>query len=470
MRTALIFPPYRYKSFSETIYVVDKEFCVAPPIILAYVAGILEAAGHEVILIDARVLKLSKRDVLLQLENFNPDILCFRLDTYNFHDTLEWAGYLKRALRIPVVAGGINFTFYPRESFSHPEIDYCIIGDAIDSLPRLCRALENGDKFDNIEGIGYKSKGKAYFTPPAEKVVPFDNYPFPARHLLPNEKYHSFISQKKNFTIMVTSRGCPYKCTFCTISRLPYQERTAGNVVDEIEECYHKYNIREIDIFDSIFFLNKRRVIEICREIRKRKINIEWSCRSRVDLVDDEILKEAAMSGCRQICYGIESVNREVLKNINKMINIEQVQWAVKRSHKYGIKALGFFMVGNPGDTKITVRETMAFSKKLDLDFIQISRTVAKPYTNLLEQLKEYMGYDYWREYILGNIGEMRLSSPWTTLSQSEIYDYTKKWYLSFYFRPAYLFVKILFRVKSWREFIRYTRVAVLMFFNRKKP
>ncbi len=469
MRIALIFPSYKHKIFSENLRVVDEEFCNAPPIILAYVASILKKAGHKVILIDTRILGLSKEKTLRILKDFRPHFLALRLETYHFHDTMNWIRFLKSALSIPVIAGGINLTLYPEESLSYPEIDYGIIGDVIETLPKLLRNLENGGDIRGIEGLAYRKDGEVKINSPSTKIINFDNYPFPARDLLPNEKYYSFLSKRKNFTIMVTSRGCPHKCNFCAISKIPYQERSPQNVVDEIEECYRKYNVREIDFFDATFFLNKRRFLEISNEIRKRKIKIEWSCRTRVDLVDDEVLKEAVSIGCRQILLGIESANEQILKNVRKGIHVEQAKWAIKLCKKYRIWTMGFFMFGNPGESKQSIEATIKFAKELKLDFAQFCRTIAKPYTDLDQMLKEKTGKDYWREYILNGTNKKRIPTPWTDLSEKEIARYTKKAYFCFYFRPLYI-LKTVFRVKSIAELLKYIWVGLKMFFcNRER-
>lgn len=465
MRIVLIFPPFHHRKFSENLKVVDEEFITPPPIILAYVAAIIESAGHKVILIDANALKLSKEETLRRALDFKPDMLGFRMDTYNFQETLEWIKYLKERTRLPVITGGINITNYPLESLSHPEIDYGIIGEAIESLPKFLQALETEKDFSTVEGLVWRKNGEIKINPPKSNLVDFDTYPFPARHLLPNEKYHSFVSQRKNFTVMLTSTGCPYNCRFCIIARLPYRERTAENVLAEIEQCYYDYHIREIDIFDGTFFVNKKRSLEICEGISRRGLDIEWTCRSRVNLLDEEILSKASHAGCREINIGIESAVPEILQGINKQIEVEQVKNAVKLCNKYGIRVLGFFMFGNPGETEESLKKTIDFMKALNIDFVQVCRTVAKPNTELDDLLIEETGRDYWREFVLGKAGEERLPTPWTELNQREIEKYLKLAYYRFFFRPKYIWKRIV-QLKSFSEFWRYVRVALKMIFN----
>lgn len=442
---------------------VDEEFCLAPPIILAYVAAILEKSGHQVILIDANALRLTREKTLKILKKFKPDIIGFRADTYWFHRVADWADYFKNNLHVTVIVGGINITLYPHESLSYSCFDYGIAGEANESLPKLLLALESKSSPKGIQGFVYRENGTVVCNPPPEKIVAFDDYPFPARHLLPNELYYSFTSQLKNFTIMITSTGCPFKCSFCAISRLAYRERTPVNVVDEIEECYRKFNVREIDFFDATFFINKKRSIAICEEILKRGIKIEWSCRSRTDVVDDDILRMASRAGCRKIYYGIESISDRVLKNINKKIDLEQIIGAINLTHKYGINALGFFMVGNPSDNRDSILSSIKFAKKLKLDFIQVCKAIAKPNTEFNDYLIKTRGVDYWREYILGKSPEGRLPTPWSELSEDKIEQYVRKFYKDFYFRPSYI-IKRICRIKSATELIRYIKVSLKWF------
>lgn len=466
MKIALIHCPFGHRGFSENLKVVDEEFCLAPPIVLAYVASILEKASHEVIIIDANVLRLTKERTLRILRDFSPQVIGFRADTYWFHRVVEWAQFFKKALDAKIVVGGINITLYPEESLSYSCFDYGIAGEANESLPQLISVLEKGEplNLNNISGLVYRDNGMIVINPPSDKIIEFDNYPFPARHLLPNHLYYSFTSQHKNFTIMVTSTGCPFNCKFCAIAKIPYRERSPENVVNEIEECYQRYNVREIDFFDATFFVNKERFFKICDLIERLNIKIEWSCRSRVDLVDEEVLRRAFKTGCRKIYYGIESVSPDVLKSVNKAIDSQKIDWAIDITHRQGIKALAFFMVGNPGDTKESVLKSIDFAKRLKLDFVQVCRAIAKPNTDLNQYLIDVHNVDYWREYVLGKRNEERLPTPWSNFSESEQEKYIHKFYRDFYFRLSYI-IRRIWSLKSAGEFFRYAKVAARWFF-----
>ncbi len=470
MRIALLHCPFEHREFSENLEIVDEEFCLAPPIILAYVAAILEKAGHNVIIVDANVFKLTKEKTLKILKEFNPHIIGFRADTYWFHRIVEWADFFKTNMDVKIIVGGINIDLYPKESLSHTCFDYGIIGEANQALPELISAIENKLSIRGIKGIIYKDKDTFILNPPSEKAINFDEYPFPARHLLPNHLYYSFTSQRRNYTIMLTTTGCPYKCKFCAISKIPYRERSVENILDEIEECNIKYNIREIDFFDATFFINKQRGIKICEGILKRNIKIEWSCRTRIDVVDKDIIAQASKAGCKKIYYGIESASTRVLDSINKGINTKDIPRVIELTHKHGIKTLGFFIIGNPNETKNDILDSIRFAKKLKLDFVQVCRTIAKPNTSLNEFLIKTSGIDYWKEYVLNKLylDKKRLPTPWTTLTQNETEKLTKKFYKEFYFRPSYILKRII-NSKSKNEFFRYLKVVLRWLFLNKK-
>jgi len=467
MKIALVHAPFHHRKFSENLKAVDEEFTLAPPIILAYVAAILEKAGHSVILVDAHALRLTKAETLAKVRAFGPDLLGFRLDTYSFQETLEWIRYLKQGTGKPVMAGGINFSIYPRETIGHREIDYGFIGEAVESLPLFLERYGDEARYAQVPGLCWRYRGgEVVINSATERLAAFDSYPFPARHLLPNHVYHSFVSQVKNFTIMLTSTGCPYRCKFCAIAALGHwRQRSVASVIAEIEQCRLEFGVKEIDFFDATFFVDKAWSLEFCRELITRDLGVKWTVRSRVDLADEEVLALAARAGCRMIFWGIESSSQEVLDHVSKQITPGQVTRAVTLARKFGIKSLGFLMVGNPGDTEQSIARTVNFAKELDLDYVQICRAIPKPATEFHKELVRCTGTDYWKDFVTLKAGEERIRMPWTEMPQEEVERLLKRSYYSFYFRPGYI-LKTLRGVKSFGELTRYARAGFKMLFN----
>ena len=454
MKVALIFNPFRYKLHEENLRIVQRYFGLFPPLSLAWVAAIAERAGHDVTIIDARTLQLTPEQVLNHLKQWKPDIIGMMMTTYMFRETLDWIRYLRGGLPgVKVMVGGYNLRVYPEESVMAPEVDFGCFNSAYHTIPRLLEELEGSQHFDNVPGLVFKRDGEVVQTP-YENDPDFNEYPNPARKYLPNELYAEFPTERKNFTVMVTSKGCPRSCLFCEAGRTPYNPRSIDTVIREMEECYNEYGVREIDIFDYEFLINRQRALGICKEMQTRNLDLLWACRARIDSVDDELLREMAAAGCGRIYFGIESGDQEMLDRVNKGITLEQVRETIKLTKKHGIRALGFFLVGSPGETRETIAKTVKFAKSLNLDYVQFSKTTAKPLTSLWRDMVEESGYDYWREYILGNTEEQVLPRPWTELTNDEIDELAQRAYVKYHARPFFL-LKHTLEVRSWSEFRR---------------
>jgi radical SAM superfamily enzyme YgiQ (UPF0313 family) len=468
LRLALVFNPFAYKLHEENLRVVQRFFGLFPPLSLCWVAGIAERAGHEVTLIDARTLKLTPPQVVAQLRRFRPDLIGFMMTTYMFRETLTWARFIKNELKTPIIFGGYNLRVYPKESLMNDVADFGCVNSALLTVPRLLAELSDGRRFESVPGLVFKRDGEIVQTASPETEERFADYPMPWRRGLPHELYEEFPTERKNFTVMVTSKGCPRTCTFCEAGGTLYNPRTPEQVVDEMELCRREYGIREIDIFDYEFSINRKRTVAICDEIVRRKLDILWACRARIDSVDEEVLRKMRAAGCGRIYYGIESGVQTILDVVNKGITLEQIRATIHETKAQGIRPLGFFLVGSPGETKETFDQTMRFAKGLKLDYIQFSKLTAKPLTSMWRELVKQTGHDYWKEYILGQTEEQALPRPWVNFSNDQI-DHLTKWaYIRFHARPGFLLRHTL-KVRSWGEFKRKVRGFFEMLFKQEE-
>ena len=454
MRLALVFNPFSYKLHEENLRVVQRFFGLFPPLSLAWVAAIAEQHGHQATIIDARTLRLSPDDVVARLREFRPDAVGFMMTTYMFRETLEWARHIKAALGVPIILGGYNMRVYPKESLMNDVADFGCVNSALVTVPRLLDELAGDRRFDDVPGLIFKrNNGEIVQTPSPATEEKFSDYPFPWRSGLPNDLYEEFPTERRNFTVMVTSKGCPMSCVFCEAGHTSYNARTVEQVVDEMEICYHQYGIREIDIFDYEFAINRKRTGAICDEIVRRKLDILWACRARVDSVDEDLLRKMKSAGCGRIYYGIESGSQEVLDAVDKKITLDQIHTTIALTREMDIRPLGFFLVGVPGETRASFRETVKFAKSLKLDYVQFSKLTAKPLTGMWREMVAD-GNDYWRDYVLGLVAEAALPRPWTELSNAEIDELTKWAYIRFHSRPGFL-LKHTMKVRSFEEFRR---------------
>ena len=467
MKIALVFNPFSYKLHEENLRVVQKYFGLFPPLSLAWVAGIAERAGHEVCFVDARTLGLSREQTLEILRAFQPDILGFMMTTYMFRETLGWAEFLKSRLKVPVIVGGYNLRVYPRESVTPEAVDFGVHQQAVHTLPEFLEAFMQGGGYADVEGLIYKRDGKVMVNEDT-RIPDFNEFPFPARHLLPNELYAEFPTERKNFTVMVTSLGCPKQCNFCEAGGTPYAPRSPELVVEEIEQCVARHGVREIDIFDYEFPIIRQRTEKICEGIIARNLDVIWACRARIDSVDSDLLQLMHRAGCRRIYYGIESGNQQILDRLNKGITLDQVRATIRATHQAGITALGFFLIGSPGESRDTVDQTLRFARELDLEYVQFSKLTAKPLSKYWRDLVQESGYDYWAEYILGNAREQALPRPWVEMTNDQIDALALYAYKKYHRDPRFL-LKHTLRVRSMAEFKRKFNAFIDMFFRQEQ-
>ncbi|MCB9475920.1 MAG: radical SAM protein [Deltaproteobacteria bacterium] len=471
-KISFVYTPYGSIKNEPGIKVVKDNYGVFPSLSLAYVAGVAEHAGYQIQFIDAHALGLSKKETVRRIKEFDPDLVAYTLTTYLFHQNLEWIDHIKQATGLPQLVGGVHMGIYPKESFHHSSLDYALTGEAEEALPELLDAINNGRDLSQVTGIVYRDEdGNPVVTPPRALFRDVDNAPFPARHHLPNHLYYSFISQYRNFTALITSRGCPFRCIFCEQGGLRFRPRSPENISDEIDECVHVHGIKEFDFFDSSFTTQKKRVIKICEEIinRGQHEHIAWAIRSRVDLINEEMLRYLKEAGCKRIYYGIESGNEEILKTLKKETTIQRIKEVVRETNKVGIDTFGYFMVGNPGETEETVNETIQLAKEIDLDYAQFSKVTPMPATAMYDMLlEENGGKDYWREFVITPKDDLYIPRPKCDMSEEQVQRLARKAYLKFYFRPRYILFALL-RVKSLDELWRSAHTALLMLFQRNQ-
>ncbi len=456
MKVALIFTPNELNpNFSDLVF-RDENIGFIPPLSLMSVASILEAEGVEVMLLDMDAERLSFEQGLEKLNRFSPDLLGFTLSTYSFHPILAWIKRFKDATHLPIIVGGAHVALYPHETMSHPEIDYLIVGEAEIPLPQFIRAFQNGKSLEGIKSVGYRDGGRAVIDRTRQYVKNIDEIPWPARHLIHNELYSNIMTRKKNFTAMLSTRGCPYRCAFCDQKTPKYRTRSPESFVDEVKFNYREHGIREFDVYDSTFTANKKRVLAICELLAREKLDISWTVRSRVDSVNRELLSALRHAGCHTLMYGIESADRDILKGMNKDISPERVREIVGYSHKLGFNVLGFFMFGFPGETRQTIEDTIRFSLELPIDYVQFTVMVPLPDTQVYEYYLSNGLEDYWAAYTLDRSKDRKIELIGTEVTRDEASAYLKKAYRKFYFRPKI----ILRRALNMRSFAELKRLA----------
>ncbi len=380
MRIALISPKWNKKANDY------------PPLGMAYLAAVLERAGHEVAVFDFGLdpdlpLEESVRPVCA----YGPQLVGITAMTSIYQSALETAILLKASLGRPIVLGGPHATVYPERVLSEsPVIDYVVRGEGEETLLALVQALDNGSRdLSTIRGLTYRLRGEIVSNPDRPLIQDLDALPLPARHLFDLEHYGLRTPEGQPMFTLLSSRGCPYNCSYCFkgIVGRTYRQRSPANIIAEIKQVMEQYGARNFYFIDDLFTIDLRRLNLITDQMLAEKLDIRWQCLGRVDRVNAEILRKMYAAGCRRIHYGIESGNQEILGRISKGIHLEQVRKAVRWAKEAGLQVKGYFMLGLPGDTEETMRQTVDLAVELDLDEAMFSLTTPFPGTRLWDEL-----------------------------------------------------------------------------------
>ena len=459
MKVLLINPPIENTIASIMPKELEEGLDFLPPLGLMYIAAYLEKETlHRVEILDCPVEKISHNELKEEIKKRNPDVIGITAMTFTLIDVIKTARTAKEVNpKIKIILGGPHVIIFPEETMKIGEVDFLILGEGERTIKPLLENINRPEELKKIKGLVFRHNGEIINTGRSDFIENLNDLPFPARHLTPYKKYFSVLSPRRPVTTMFTSRGCPYKCLFCDRPQLGknFRAHSAKNVVNEMVEC-QKMGIKEIFIYDDTFGVDRQRVLNICSEIKKRELTIAWDIRTRVNTVDEEILKSLKDAGCQRIHYGVEAGTQKILNVLRKGITLEHVEKAFTLTKKVGIQTAGYFMIGSPTETKNDILETIKLMKKIDPDYVHVTITTPFPATDLYEMAmsEKIITNDVWRNFAK-NPQTNFIPPIWEKeLSRIELFSLLKNAYRSFYWRPKYIF-KTLKNIKSFNEFLR---------------
>lgn len=465
MKVLLIRPPKLNMISTNVPNVVDEETGCYPSLGLMYIAACVERyTDHQIEILDTQAEKMNYEEMKSEIRKRNPDIVGIQAMTFTLVDVILTAKIVKELDKsIPLILGGPHVNIYPEETISNSEIDFLVLGEGEYVFPDLINALSQRKDLSKIRGIVYKRNKKIINTGKREFITNLDAVPFPAYHLVPYQKYYSVLAKRTPITTMMTSRGCPFKCIFCSRPQLGkiFRYRSAESVVDEMEQCA-RIGIKEIFLYDDTFTIKKQRVIDICNEILRRNLKIMWDIRSRVDTVDEKILKKLKLAGCERIHFGVEAGTQGILNILRKGITLQQAEKAFQWSREVGITTLAYFMIGNPTESRKQILETIKFSVKIKPDYVHIALTTLFPATELYRRglERKILKHDYWKEFAENPRTDFVPGIWEENLRREELIRLLKSAYMKFYMRPGYI-LKRVYKVKSWLEFKRKAKAGL---------
>jgi anaerobic magnesium-protoporphyrin IX monomethyl ester cyclase len=448
MKVLLLNPPSRRVAEKKDIPMYQH-------IGLGYLSSSVRSAGHETIVIDAKLERLGVRSVIEKIKEHSPDVIGITAMTHEIDIAADVADRCKNINpNGMIVLGGVHVSALPEDTLSrYRSIDVGVVGEGEITFPMVIDAFRTQKKdLSHISGVVFRgSRGDVIFSP-NQWISDLDSLPDPDWRPFPNAKNY----------IIITSRGCPYSCAFCMqASGKKVRNRSSKRVIEEIERVIEERKPDRFLFYDETFTLNKARVHDICDMMIDRGLNrkIKWSATTRVDAVDEEILKKIKEAGCDHIEFGIESGNEEMLKRIKKGITKEQAEKAVGLAKKLDFHTEGAFILGHPEENINTAMETINFASKLNPDIVQLGIMVPYPGTEIREMaLRGEGGYrilsEDWSEYNkqLGNAAELKDLSR-SDLEKLQLVGYLRLFIYNRRYRDLLVFV-----LSFWREGFSFLR------------
>jgi anaerobic magnesium-protoporphyrin IX monomethyl ester cyclase len=420
-----------------------------PPLGILYCAELLKSGGIDVTLLDQPAKRFSLEQTVNWVKKEDPDILGFSVLLSTAKEAPKIAERIKvENPNIIIIFGSHHSTFNAERILKkYPFVDIVIRGEGEYTSLEVAECIEKKIDLGKVKGISFRKKGRIVSNPDRPINKDIDTLPFPDRNL-PDAQYVSAIFgakiNTKKFTTIISSRGCPFKCSFCGIrqfTRRVWRPRTVENVMAELEyltsEGYEQFLFA-----DDNFTLDAKRVSKLCRRIKKEGMDIEWFCDSRVDQVNYDVFREMVNAGCRCLFFGIESGTQRILDYYKKGITPEQSERAVQKARKAGIDIIvGSFIVGAPDETPREILNTLQFANKLDIDV---------PDVNILGT---HVGTDIWSELVAKNL--LNEDEQWedeiciprdvpTSVPYKEVRALIFEYFRAFYLNPKQLLTELL--------------------------
>ena len=424
-----------------------------PPLGILYLGAVLKGAGYEVSVLDAAVKGWGYDKIERWVKEEGPDVVGISTLTTNFSHGMEIARRVKDASpEVKTVVGGYHATFMADKTLREfPFVDVVVRGEAEGTILDISLALEGKKKLSEVDGISYTHNERIVHNRPRKPVAKIDGLPIPDRSLVEDEYVNtigpvSFAAEK--FTTIITSRGCPFRCTFCCCTAFRNNIctfRSPESVVDELEELAGQ-GYEDIGIVDDSFTLAKKRVEKICELIEERHLKFHWWCGSRVDSVDYDIFLKMKKAGCESVFFGIESANQRILDYYDKRTTPQQSIRAVKAARKAGLNITGTFIVGASVETKKEVINTLEFAKRLGMDAMGIGPLWVYPGAHVWDELSaENQGLQekYWESgFVPVELGMCQYPKEW-------LEDAIRKTLREFYLNPSYLTQELIRSLKD---------------------
>jgi len=376
----------------------DHSIFKFPPLGIGYIASYVRNHGYSAAIVDCTFMR--EEEAIAKAISLKPRVVGIYSMLSMKETTIRLAKELKKHCELIIVGGPLPTT--SPDIFLN-DFDVVVIGEGEESVLEIIKTFYNRNDLSKVKGIAYKEKdnGLPIITPCRPPIKDLDALPFPARDLYQHEAYKEYFQRHHGYTItsMIASRGCPFQCDFCSrpVFGRSYRSRSAANITDEIASVI-SYGYDRIWFSDDIFPINEKFGVSVCDEIMRRGLDVSWECLCRADVMTPKIALKMKKAGCYRVFFGLESGNNEILKIMKKRLTVEQAKRAVEIVKSAGIKVGAFFIIGYPGETNDTMRDTINFASSLSLDYLSFTVPYPIPGTGLYEKLEQRIMVDEWKK------------------------------------------------------------------------
>lgn len=418
---------------------------------LCYLAAVLRQAGVKVGILDSDAQRLGVREIINHVKSCRPLIIGISVMSMNLRSAYNLIKNIQ--LEYPegkIVVGGAHINGDPG-IIEHMGVEYGFRGECEFAFLDFCRKTLNGEECDGLPGLILNRSGEinAGHSP---FIGDINSLPMPAYDLLPLQEYYTAHTNIKAIS-MITSRGCPYNCIYCSRLRQgSYRYLSSEKTLEQLEVLVGQHGFQSIEFVDEIFTFSRERVIELCRSIIKRKLRFSWGVLARADKVDDEILGAMKEAGCRSVAFGVESGSERVRFLDNKKIKNEVYFKAIDLCRKHKLQTMGFYILGHPTETKEEMIETVRFALKLGTDMAKISKMIPLPNSLLFDKAVTAgeIEKDAWLSYMLEQKKQHPLYYPKSVPQKTMDRIYRYAW-LRFYLSPKTVLrnIALLFKPKQ---------------------
>ncbi|MBF0092955.1 MAG: radical SAM protein [Alphaproteobacteria bacterium] len=449
-----------------------------PPLGALYVLSHLEARthGHQLFFKDC-VAERARYDGLRRyIEETRPDVVGITSFTVCLMDVVLTARLIREIVpHAHLCLGGHHPIAYPKEAAELPEFDSIVVGEGEEAFTQLVNCLEKGEDFTHIRGVYTRDSIRGHLdnpvhdkrflarvNVPAAYVEDIDALPMLNRSHIRQYRYHNIIGSTDDLATILSSRGCPYRCTFCDVPIKSYRERSPEKVCDEIEACL-AMGYKEFRFYDDLFNINEKKVIAFCDALEKRRLKITWDFRGRVNGVGRESLVRAKKAGLRMISFGVETGTDEGLKALRKGVTTAKIRDAFKWCRELGILTVADYIIGQPFEkTPEDVRRNIDFLVDLDPDYAQVSVLKLYPNTEMYDDAVALgvVAAGRWQEFAAAPARDFIVDHWNQYMDLATLVRLQKGAYRRFYFRPRYILRSVL-QTGSVHQFVSKAKGAI---------